>query len=602
MIMPSPINLGTILQNRYHIIRLLGQGGFGRTYLAEDQGRFNELCAIKELVILEPDSYKGKKAQELFDREASILYQIDHPQIPKFREKFAQDQRLFLVQDFVGGKTYHTILNERRTQGQSFTETEILHLLQSLLPVLEYIHKAKIIHRDISPDNLILRSTDQKPVLIDFGVVKEVATRLSTYSVHQSTTVGKPGYSPIEQVQTGKAYPNSDLYALAVTAIVLLTGKEPADLFDETTFVWKWQHWVQVSPKFAQVINRMLNRIPGDRYQTAKEVIHDLTNLEASSTLNPPDPNLSYLPTIAISHPSPPPTPTNSPEPVISPHTTHTTHTNSSILDNTLAVVTIGGFVVILAGFGSWSLVNYLRDQGLFPRLSTTPQNFPSPVIPRSPDSTLTPTPSKTEPRNLAWDSSNNANEEGIIKFGEVIEYSFRGSPGQKLTVGVNEESGVLLTILTADGQPLSTDAQQVTSYERVLTSRGRLTIQLTLSTTVPQSNYSLSVALEAPIKRDPIPLRTTIPPRTTIPTTTPIPPTTTIPTTTPIPPRTTIPTTTPTPPPVENPIPTTTPTPPPVENLIPTTTPPTPPPVENPVPTTTPTPPTEEPTGEDGV
>ncbi|PNK14529.1 serine/threonine protein kinase, partial [Cylindrospermopsis raciborskii S06] len=540
MIMPSPINLGTILQNRYHIIRLLGQGGFGRTYLAEDQGRFNELCAIKELVILEPDSYEGKKAQELFDREASILYQIDHPQIPKFREKFAQDQRLFLVQDFVGGKTYHTILNERRTQGQSFTQAEVLYLLQSLLPILEYIHKAKIIHRDISPDNLILRSTDQKPVLIDFGVVKEVATRLSNSSTHQATTVGKLGYSPIEQVQTGKAYPNSDLYALAVTAIVLLTGKEPADLFDETTFVWKWQHWVQVSPKFAQVLNRMLSRMPGDRYKTAKEVLLDLTNLEVSSPLNPGDPNLSYLPTVAISHPSP--TPTNSPEPVISPHT------NSSILDNTLAMVAIGGFIVILAGFSSWSLVNYLRGQRLSP--PTTPQNFDSPVIPRStPNSTFTPTPSKTEPRNLAWDSSNNANEEGIIKFGEVIEYSFRGSPGQKLTIAVNEESGVLLTILTADGQPLSTDAQQVTSYERVLTSRGRLTIQLTLSTTVSESNYSLSVALENPIKRAPIPPRNTIPPRTTIPT----PLETIIPTPTPIPTETPVPTLTPAP--LEDPI-----------------------------------------------
>ncbi|MFL0705199.1 protein kinase domain-containing protein [Cylindrospermopsis raciborskii] len=552
--MPSPINLGTILQNRYHIIRLLGQGGFGRTYLAEDQGRFNELCAIKELVILEPDSYEGKKAQELFDREASILYQIDHPQIPKFREKFAQDQRLFLVQDFVGGKTYHTILNERRTQGQSFTQAEVLYLLQSLLPILEYIHKAKIIHRDISPDNLILRSTDQKPVLIDFGVVKEVATRLSNSSTHQATTVGKLGYSPIEQVQTGKAYPNSDLYALAVTAIVLLTGKEPADLFDETTFVWKWQHWVQVSPKFAQVLNRMLSRMPGDRYQTAKEVLLDLTNLEVSSPLNPGDPNLSYLPTLAISHPSP--TPTNSPEPVISPHT------NSSILDNTLAMVAIGGFVVILAGFSSWSLVNYLRGQRLSP--PTTPQNFDSPVIPRStPNSTFTPTPSKTEPRNLAWDSSNNANEEGIIKFGEVIEYSFRGSPGQKLTIAVNEESGVLLTILTADGQPLSTDAQQVTSYERVLTSRGRLTIQLTLSTTVSESNYSLSVALENPIKRAPIPPRNTIPPRTTIPT----PLETIIPTPTPIPTETPVPTLTPAP--LEDPIPTPTTT--PIPTPIPT-------------------------------
>ena len=181
------------------------------------------------------------------------------------------------------------------------------------------------------------------------------------------------------------------------------------------------------------------------------------------------------------------------------------------------------------------------------------------------------------EPRNLTWDSSNNANEEGIIKFGEVIEYSFRGSPGQKLTVAVNEESGVLLTILTADGQPLSTDAQQVTSYERVLTSRGRLTIQLNLSTKVSESTYSLSVALENPIKPAPIP------PRTTVPT----------PLETPIP----TPMETPTPTPMETPTPTPMETPAPLEDPIP-------------IPTTTaiPTPiPTEEPTivptiSEDGV
>jgi serine/threonine-protein kinase len=171
--MQSPITVGTILQNRYHIIHIIGQGGFGRTYLAEDQRRFNELCVLKQLIAPSTGTSGGEKAQELFEREAAILYQIEHPQIPKFREKFAQNEKLFLVQDFVVGKTYRNLLRERQDVGTTFTEAEVLHLLRTLLPVLSYIHGQGIIHRDISPENMILRESDSLPVLIDFGVVKE---------------------------------------------------------------------------------------------------------------------------------------------------------------------------------------------------------------------------------------------------------------------------------------------------------------------------------------------------------------------------------------------------------------------------------------------
>ncbi len=148
------------MQNRYRIIQILGQGGFARTYLAEDQRRFNELCALKELIPVTTVTHGWEKAQELFGREATILYQIEHPQVPKFRERFEQDQRLFLVEDYVAGKSYRTLLSERQTIGQTFTETEVLHLLRSLLPVLEHIHSRGIIHRDISPENIILRDSE----------------------------------------------------------------------------------------------------------------------------------------------------------------------------------------------------------------------------------------------------------------------------------------------------------------------------------------------------------------------------------------------------------------------------------------------------------
>ncbi len=240
--MQTAIPTGTILQNRYRVLSILGQGGFGRTYLAEDQGRFNELCALKELLPPQDNAYALEKSKELFQREAQILYQIQHPQIPQFRATFEQDQRFFLMQDYVEGKTYRALLDERKTQGYVFSEAEVIQILQQVLPVLSYIHGKGIIHRDIAPDNIMLRQSDRLPVLIDFGVVKELATRIqSPDTVRQSTTVGKLGYAPTEQMQTGRAYPNSDLYALAVTAVVLLTGREPQELFDETTMTWRWQ-------------------------------------------------------------------------------------------------------------------------------------------------------------------------------------------------------------------------------------------------------------------------------------------------------------------------------------------------------------------------
>ncbi|MEO0540577.1 MAG: protein kinase, partial [Cyanobacteria bacterium P01_A01_bin.105] len=161
--MQPAIAPGTLLQNRYQVIHLLGQGGFGRTYLAQDQGRFEERCAIKEFVPSQGEDRFSDKATQLFQREAAILYQISHPQIPQFRATFEADQRLFLVQDYVDGITYRDLLNQRRAQGNVFSETEVRQFLQQLLPVLAHIHAKRIIHRDISPDNIILRRSDQLP-------------------------------------------------------------------------------------------------------------------------------------------------------------------------------------------------------------------------------------------------------------------------------------------------------------------------------------------------------------------------------------------------------------------------------------------------------
>ncbi|MER3478286.1 MAG: hypothetical protein C4287_19760 [Leptolyngbya sp. ERB_1_2] len=251
--MVSSITSGTLLRQRYLIKQVLGQGGFGRTYLAIDQERFNELCVIKEFAVPYQDDGLVEKAKMLFQREASTLYQIQHSQIPRFWAAFESEQRLFLVQDFVQGQTYRSLLQARREQGQAFSEAEILHLLNHLLPVLTYLHDRDIVHRDISPENIILRTQDTRelvipaevipnsglPVLIDFGAVKEAASHWPIIST--ITRVGKVGYAPPEQLQTGNVSPHSDLYALGATCLVLLTGREPQTLLDSQTLEWRWQ-------------------------------------------------------------------------------------------------------------------------------------------------------------------------------------------------------------------------------------------------------------------------------------------------------------------------------------------------------------------------
>lgn len=186
----TPLCSGDVLRSRYHILSQLGHGGFSRTYLAEDINRFNEHCVLKEFAPRLKGTYALEKAQELFEREAGILYRLQHPQIPKFRELFRDryhDQsRLFLVQDYVAGQTYHALGRDRFKQGGKFSEAEIGHLLSQILPVLQHIHGMGIIHRDISPDNIILRSTDRLPMLIDFGSIKQVENKAQTELIETS--------------------------------------------------------------------------------------------------------------------------------------------------------------------------------------------------------------------------------------------------------------------------------------------------------------------------------------------------------------------------------------------------------------------------------
>ncbi|KJH70547.1 serine/threonine-protein kinase [Aliterella atlantica] len=283
---------GYILASRYRIVQQLGHGGFGRTYLAEDLHRFNERCVLKQFAPQEQNPSQLEKAKTLFAREASALYRLKHPQLPGFREFFTVDLGMisgwFLAQDYIEGKTYSDL-------PKPLSEAEVTTLVCQLLPVLDYIHAQGTIHRDISPDNLILRSSDREPVLIDFGGVKQLVTSSLNGRGQVITRLGKQGYAPEEQMRLGEVSPSSDLYALAVTALVLLTDKPPEELYDARKGVWLWRKEIRVSHQLEKVLKKMLAYKPSDRYQTAKAVLADLrspiipsapTNISRLTTVN----------------------------------------------------------------------------------------------------------------------------------------------------------------------------------------------------------------------------------------------------------------------------------------------------------------------------
>ncbi|TAF07830.1 MAG: serine/threonine protein kinase [Nostocales cyanobacterium] len=390
------IQAGQTLGDRYVIVRLLGQGGFGKTYLAEDINRFREPCVLKEFSPQVQTPYVVQKAEELFQREATVLYQLQHPQIPRFREllhiNLQGKESLFLVQDHVAGETYNSLLNTRKKQGLKFTEIEVRQLLQQILPVLEYIHSVGVIHRDISPDNLMLRTADQLPVLIDFGGVKQVAATVAS-QYYQSATItsptggtllGKIGFAPPEQMQTGVVSPHSDLYALAVTMLVLLTGKQPQELIDTQNLTWQWRREVNLSPVLGQILDKMLSPRPSDRYQTTHQVLQALnpqavnyppTQPTVYPPTQPPKPITPVIPTAETVAVSPPKTPIS--QPVVTP----TPQTTSTWTTTNIFIVTVALFTS--AGLLWWGFNNRPGD-----RLGSDPEitSSPTPSLTESPE------------------------------------------------------------------------------------------------------------------------------------------------------------------------------------------------------------------------
>lgn len=276
----------TLLLNRYLIKKELGEGGFGRTYLIEDTQNNHKKLVLKEFLSNENGQELNQKSRQLFEQEAKILGKLNHPQIPEFLHFFEDNNKVFIVQQYIEGDNYWDLFCQKRITKEVFQETEVIKWLKDLLPILDYIHNLnpRVIHRDISLDNIIYFDQIQKPVLIDFGVVKQKMMTVvngDNFTTKQGTIVGKIGYSAPEQLKTGSCYPNSDLYALGVSALALLTGLEPHALFNSYNQEKEWYKYVNISDNFKQILDNMLAEYPSERYNYAREVLEDLNNINS---------------------------------------------------------------------------------------------------------------------------------------------------------------------------------------------------------------------------------------------------------------------------------------------------------------------------------
>ncbi|MBP5972841.1 YARHG domain-containing protein [Brasilonema sp. CT11] len=326
-----------LLNNRYQIIQVLGAGGFGETFLAEDTHMpSRRRCVIKQLKPIHNNPQIYQLVQQRFQREAAILEQLggSNDQIPALYAYFQLDELFYLVQEYIEGDTLTTKL---RQQGV-FGENTVRELLVTLLPVLEYIHSKGIVHRDIKPDNIILRSSDQKPVLIDFGAVRETMGTLinSQGSLTSSIIIGTLGYMPSEQA-IGKPVYVSDLYSLGMTIIYLLTGRYPQELETDPhsgEIVWR-SYALNISSTIASVIDKAIAYHPRDRFASAREMLQACAGI--ANTILPTQPPSTEN---AVRTPSP--------EAVVSTPSRERNHShNNIIIGSAIATGLIGISVII---------------------------------------------------------------------------------------------------------------------------------------------------------------------------------------------------------------------------------------------------------------
>jgi serine/threonine protein kinase len=284
----APWTTGFLLAGRFKLLHQLARGGFGEAWLVEDIAATSPIaCVVKKFSFQHPDASILDNIRRRFQQEARALERLgkDHNQIPSLHTFETQGDEGYFVQEYIEGPN----LAEYVRDNGPMPEQEVLAFLDSVLEVLSYVHNNKVIHRDIKPANILLRKTDGKPVLIDFGTLKEIATTVLDRFGHASTTlpIGTPGFMPVEQAQ-GMPRLSTDIYALGFTALYLLSGKFPVDLMDIATGEVDWSQLDSVlSPELRTILMTAIAQMPDNRFNTARLMHDEISKLIQSREPNP---------------------------------------------------------------------------------------------------------------------------------------------------------------------------------------------------------------------------------------------------------------------------------------------------------------------------
>lgn len=326
------------LGDRYRALKLIGQGGFGRTFLAVDEGKNisiehlyksqeleeqaesqthnlqisssgtlreqnatkpqnSAFCVIKQLLPRGPIA-NSPKAIEFFQQEAERLATLgQHPQIPKLLAHFETESAQYLVQEYMDGQNLEAVVR----QDGPLTERQVRDLLADLLPVIRFIHSYQVIHRDIKPENIIRPDNNEHLVLVDFGASKYAT---ETVLARTGTVIGSAGYVAPEQAM-GRAEFTSDLYSLGVTCVYLLTGIHPFDLYSVSEDAWVWSQYLpkSISSRLRRVLDKLLQKATNQRYRNATEVLEDLgleSSLSSAAVRSPYSARIPSQPRVVI--------------------------------------------------------------------------------------------------------------------------------------------------------------------------------------------------------------------------------------------------------------------------------------------------------------
>ena len=528
-----------VLDGRYKLIKQIGAGGFGNTFIARDMRRpGSPPCVVKQLKPASDDASFIREARRLFNTEAETLEKLGkHDQIPQLLAYFEEDTQFYLVQEFIEGRSLHDELKSNALEKQELAqetenettenileqienldapirdqqigEVEVIKILKDVLDVLEFVHSEGVIHRDIKPDNLIRRRQDQKIVLIDFGAVKamkDANAKIVSDGKDElggesrfTVTIGTPGYMPSEQC-AGRPTFSSDIYALGMVAIKALTGYAPTDLpTDAATGELVWRDKAQVSNGLAMVLTRMVRYHYTQRYQSVREVrqgintFATMTEVERQATTSKIMRSQGATVVggkLAISNSA------NrldkDDDRINAKHrrvvSSAAPSTNSGVL------FLFGGLLAVVAVVAAFAIPTMTRRQ---PQVVVTSQ----PILlnpPTNPTPTATPSIPAVVPANQAV--SLEANGDAFIIPNKIINnaehsYVVQARAGQTLSAAVTG-NGLSMTILNAQGIALP-DGVNVINANLAIATDGAYTIQLRTLTNSPESSYQLRLGLK---------------------------------------------------------------------------------------------------------